>query len=126
MRGIEAELDGSLIGGSPEVGEEVADLLLAGVEDLAGGGGVDCGGHTLTKLLEAAMQLLQEGVGGQGGFGGHELLLCDGAIGWRARPLQPSFPLKVGAPERFATPEALGRETRFARRNKIAIKRGGK
>jgi hypothetical protein len=75
LRGIEAELDGGLKGGSPEVGEEVADLLLAGIDDLAGGGGVDGGRHVLTELLEAATQLLQEGVGGQGGFGGHGLLL---------------------------------------------------
>jgi hypothetical protein len=81
LRGIEAELDGGLIGGLPEVGEEVADLLFTGVDDLAGRGGVDGGSHTLTKLLEAATQLLQEGVGRQGGFGGHDLLLRDGAIG---------------------------------------------
>ena len=74
MRGVEAELDGGLVGGPPEVGEEVADLLLAGVDDRPGGGGVDSGGHTLTKLLEAAAQLLQESVGGQSGFGGHALL----------------------------------------------------
>jgi hypothetical protein len=75
LRGIEAELDGGLIGGLSEVGEEVADFLLASIDDLAGGGGVDGGSHTLTKLLEAATHLLQEGVGGQGGFGGHERLL---------------------------------------------------
>ena len=33
----EADLPGSLIGGSAEVGEEVADLLFAGVDDLASG-----------------------------------------------------------------------------------------
>ena len=34
LRGVEAELDCGLVGGSPEVGEEVANLLLAGVDDL--------------------------------------------------------------------------------------------
>lgn len=75
MRGIEAELDGGLKGGLPEVGEEVADLLLTSVDDRPSGGSVDGGSHTLTKLLEAAAQLFQEGVGGQGGFGRHEILL---------------------------------------------------
>jgi hypothetical protein len=75
LRGIEAELDGGLVGGQSEVGEEVADFLLASIDDLAGGGGVDRGRHPLTELLEAAAQLLQEGVDGQGGFGGHERLL---------------------------------------------------
>jgi len=68
-------LDGDLIGDLPEVGEEVADLLLAGVDDRSGGGPVDGGSHPLAKLLEAAAQQVQEGVGGQGGFGRHELLL---------------------------------------------------
>ena len=58
MRGVEAELDGGLVGGLSEVGEEVADLLLAGVDDRPGGGGVDGGGNALTELLEAAAQLL--------------------------------------------------------------------
>ena len=57
MRGVEAELDGGLKRGQSEVGEEVADLLLAGVDDLAGGGEVDRSGHILTKLLEATAQL---------------------------------------------------------------------
>jgi hypothetical protein len=81
LRGIEAELEGGLIGGLPKLGEEVADLLLAGVDDRPGGGSVDGGSHPLTKLLEAAPQLLEEGVGGQEGFGGHGLLRCGGATG---------------------------------------------
>lgn len=81
MRGIEAELDGGLKGGLPEVREEVADFLLAGIDDLAGRGGVDGGGHPLTKLLEAVAQLFQEGVGGQGGFGRHDLHLLGKANG---------------------------------------------
>jgi hypothetical protein len=95
LRGIEAELDGGLKGGLSEVGEEVADFLLASIDDRPDGGSVDGGSHTLTKLLEAAAQLFQEGVGGQGGFGGHELLLGGGANGGRARTPQPRFPLNA-------------------------------
>jgi hypothetical protein len=104
LRGVEAELDGGLEGGLSEVGEEVANLLLAGVDDLTGGGTVDGCGYPLTKLLEAATQQVHEGVGGQGRFGGHGLLLLHKANGYRARLRRPSFPLNLGAPERFATP----------------------
>ena len=62
MRGIGAELDGGLIGGLSEVREEVADLLLAGIDDLTGGRLVDSGGHLLTQLLEALAQLFQQRV----------------------------------------------------------------
>lgn len=53
MRGIEAELNGGLKGGLSKVGKEVANFLLAGVDDLAGGSRVDGGSHSLTELLEA-------------------------------------------------------------------------
>ena len=92
MRGVEAELDGGLEGGLSEVGEEVADLLLAGVDNLPGGGTIDSRSHPLTKLLEAATQLFHEGVGGQGRFGGHGLLLLHKVNGYRARLRRPSFP----------------------------------
>jgi len=68
-------LDGGLISGQSEVGEEVADFLLAGIDDLAGGGGVDCGRHILTESLEVAAKLIQEGIGGDGRFRGHGRLL---------------------------------------------------
>src|SRR5690348_15467637 len=71
LRGVAAELQGGLVGGLSEVGEEVADLLLAGVDDVAGGGAVDGIGHVLTELLEAAAQLVQQGGRRQGGFGRH-------------------------------------------------------
>jgi hypothetical protein len=74
LRGVLAELEGGLVGDCSEVSEKVADLLLAGVDDLAGRGGVDGGSHLVTKLLEAAAQLLQESIGSQGRFGGHGLL----------------------------------------------------
>jgi len=81
LRGIEAELHGGLVGGLPEVSEEVTDLLLRGIDDLPGGGVVDGGGHILTKLLEAAAQLFQEGGGGNGRFSGHGLLRMGKANG---------------------------------------------
>ena len=81
LRGVEAELNGGLIGGLSEVSEEVTDLLLRGVDDLTGRGLVDGGGHILTKLLEAATQLFQEGGDGNGRFEGHELLLVGGKTG---------------------------------------------
>ena len=74
MRGVGAELQGDLVGGLSEVGEEVANRLLAGVDDLAGGGAVDGGGHVLTQLLETAAQLMQQSVRRPGGFGKHRLL----------------------------------------------------
>src|SRR4051812_29301131 len=72
LRGVGAELQGGLVSGLAEVREEVADLLLAGVNDLASGGTVDGGSHVLTQLLEAAAQLVQQGVCRQGGFGRHD------------------------------------------------------
>jgi len=104
LRGIEAELNRGLVGGLSEVSEEVTDLLLTGIDDLTGGGLVDGGGHILTKLLEAAAQLFSEGGGGNGRLEGHGLLLVGKASDHHARSPRPSFPLNVGAPERFATP----------------------
>ena len=71
MRGIGAELQGGLVGGLAEVRKEVADLLLAGVDDLAGGSTVDGGGHVPAQLLEAALQLSQQSVRRQGRFASH-------------------------------------------------------
>src|SRR5580692_1491312 len=75
LRGVGAELHGGLVGGPSEVGEEVADFLLAGVDDLAGRGGIDGRGDVLTKLLKATAQLFQQSVRRQGRFGGHACLL---------------------------------------------------
>ena len=75
MRGLGAELDGGLIGGLAEVSEEVADPFLAAVDDLAGRSGVDGVGHILTKLLEAAPQLIQQDVRRQKRCGWHGVLL---------------------------------------------------
>jgi hypothetical protein len=54
LLGLEAELDGGLVGKLAETSEEVANLLLAGIDDLAGWGLVDGVGHPLTELLELA------------------------------------------------------------------------
>ena len=72
MRGVGAELDGGLIGGLAEVGEEVADLLLTGVDDVSGRCLVDGVGHVSTELLKASTQLFQQGVRRQGRLGRHE------------------------------------------------------
>jgi hypothetical protein len=47
-------LDGGLVGELAETSEEVANLLLAGIDDLAGWGLVDGVGYPLTELLELA------------------------------------------------------------------------
>jgi len=64
-------LQGGLVGVAAEVGEEVADLLLTGVDDVAGRGLVDGVGDATAEFLEAAAQALQEGVGGNGWQGVH-------------------------------------------------------
>ena len=84
MRGVGAELEGGLVGGLAEVREEVADLLLASVDNLASGGTVDGGSHVLTQLLEAAAQLVQQGVRRQGGFGRHGFSTEMRAMGTRS------------------------------------------
>jgi hypothetical protein len=55
-------LEGDLIGGLSEVGKQVADLLLAGIDDLTVGRLVNGGGHRRTQLLEPATQLFPKGV----------------------------------------------------------------
>src|SRR4051794_33433805 len=64
LLGLEAELDGGLVGGLAEAGQEVADLLLAGVDDLAGWRVVDGIGHPPAEPLELSAELLDEGLGG--------------------------------------------------------------
>ena len=62
MGGVGAELNGGLVGGLSEVGEEIANPLLTGVDDLTGGGLVNGVSDILTELLEAAAELVEEGV----------------------------------------------------------------
>src|ERR687884_1997327 len=64
LLGLEAELDRGLVGGLAEAGEEIADLLLAGVDDLPGWGLVDGLGHPPAEVLELLAQLLDESLGG--------------------------------------------------------------
>ncbi len=105
LRGVGAELNRSLIGGLSEVRQKVADLLLAGIDDLTGGRLVDGGGHLLTQVLEASTQLFQKDVRRQGRFGRHRRLRRGKRISDTVK-LQPNFPFNVGAPESFATPRA--------------------
>jgi hypothetical protein len=79
LRGIESELDGGLVGGQPEVGEEVANFLLGSVDDLAGRGLVDGGGHVGAEPLEAAAELLEKVLGSELGLVGHEGALARGS-----------------------------------------------
>jgi hypothetical protein len=68
-------LKGGLIGGRAEVCQQVANLLLTGVDDLTGRSLVDGGSHILAQLLEAAAQLIHKGPRRQKRFHCHELLL---------------------------------------------------
>jgi hypothetical protein len=54
LRGIQSQLHGGLEGGLAELGEQAADFLLGGVDDLTRRRPVDGLGHALTQLLEAA------------------------------------------------------------------------
>jgi hypothetical protein len=109
LRGIKAELNGGLIGGLSEVSQEVADFLLAGVDDLARRSRIDGSGDILAKSLETLTQLFQKILGGNGRFEGHGLLLSSIGNVQHARPPRPGFPLSLGAPERFATPTECAR-----------------
>jgi hypothetical protein len=71
LRGFESELEGGLEGGGAEVSEQVADLLLAGVDDLPGGGLVDGVGHVAAERLETASQLFEQVLGGELGLAVH-------------------------------------------------------
>ena len=75
LRGVGAELNRSLIGGLSEVRQKVADLLLAGIDDLTAAP-VDGGGHLLTQVLKrprscsrrtSADKVGSEGTGGSAG-----------------------------------------------------------
>src|SRR5437763_4686130 len=71
FRGIDFHLQGLLVGLAPEVGEQVADLLLAVVDDLAGRGLVDGVGDALAQSLELAAEGLEQGFRGERGEGVH-------------------------------------------------------
>jgi hypothetical protein len=73
--GVGAELEGDLVSSQSKDGEQIANLLLAGVDNLTGGSLVDGGGDISAELLEADAELLLEGVRRQSGIAGHWLLL---------------------------------------------------
>src|SRR4051794_20595662 len=79
LLGPEAELDSGLVGGLAEAGQEVANLLLTGVDDLAGWGLVDGIGHPPAELLELNAELLHEGLGGDLRWAIHGWFL---GVGW--------------------------------------------
>ena len=60
MRGVETELEGGLESGLAEVSEEIADLLLALIDDLTRLGLVDRRCHLPTQFLERAAHLHQQ------------------------------------------------------------------
>jgi hypothetical protein len=61
LRGVQTHLQGGLVSLAAEGSEEVADLLLAGVDDAAGGRLVDGLGDVLAEALEARTQQFLEG-----------------------------------------------------------------
>jgi len=63
LRGVGAELYGEVVGGQSEVRQQVADLLLTGVDDLTGGSFVDGLSDVTAELLESVAELLLERVG---------------------------------------------------------------
>src|SRR5262245_24724860 len=91
LLGLEAELDSGLGGGLAEARQEIADLLLAGVDDPAGWRPVDGIGHPPAELLELLAELLQEGLGGDLRLALHGLIL---GVCW-AKANGPPGPLAV-------------------------------
>ena len=97
MRGIKTGLHGGLIRLLAEVGEEVADLLLAGIKDVPGGCLVDSVGDLLTETLEALAELFAQGIGGKLRLGVHAGLRRQ--KGWSSnsgRHGQAKLPLQSG------------------------------
>src|SRR3954466_1207212 len=107
LLGLEAELDGGLVGGLVEAGQEIADPLLAGVDDPAGGGLVDGIGHPPAELLELGAELLDEGLGGDLRWIIHGWFLGVGSAEANASP-GPSAVHRL----RYALPEDLPRPIR--------------
>jgi hypothetical protein len=75
LRGVGTELKGGLIGGRAEVCQKVANLFLAGVDDLTGRCLVDSGRHIVTQSREVAAELIQKGLSRHQRFRGHAFLL---------------------------------------------------
>src|SRR5262245_9201992 len=92
LLGGKAELQGGLVGLHAEAGEQVADLLLAVVDDLAGGGAVDRVGDVLAEALELVFELGHEVAGGSLGLRVH-LPPNRGGKGRLGLPSRPSHPM---------------------------------
>src|SRR4051812_38151682 len=116
LLGLEAELDGGLVGGLAEAGQEVADRLLAGVDDPAGWGLVDGIGHPPAELLELGAELLDEGLGGDLRWTIHGWFLGVGSAEANGSP----EPLAVHR-LRYALPEDLPRPAPDPARSRRAI-----
>src|SRR5262245_31447776 len=79
LGGIQTQLHGGLVSELAEGGEELGDLFLAGVDDLAGGCLVDGVGDAAEDLFEFATEGIDQGVGGQLRLGWHADLRARGA-----------------------------------------------
>src|SRR3954447_15827318 len=104
LLGPEAELDSGLVGGLAEAGQEIADLLLAGVDDLAGRSLVDGIDHPPAELLELLAQPLHEVLGADLRWALHRFFLGVGLVEANG----PPGPL-AGHRLRYALPEDLPR-----------------
>jgi hypothetical protein len=92
---LEAELEGGLVGGQPEVGEQVAGLLFGGVDDLPGRGSVDRRGYVRAELLELTAQLLEQILGRKLGLVIHRGALRRGSRGRRAQRRHRTFHRRI-------------------------------
>src|SRR3954470_1320525 len=79
LRGIKSHLHGRLVSLSSERSQEVAHLLLTGVDDLSGRSAVDGLRDLFTEFLEVSAQLFAEGIGTELRLGVHENFRKGGA-----------------------------------------------
>src|SRR5262249_28018958 len=91
LLGGEAELHGGLVGVLAEAGEQVADLLLAIVDDLAWGGVVDRLGDVLAEAFELVLELGHEVAGGSLGLWVHLPPKREGTGGPDFRAVPPTL-----------------------------------
>src|SRR5262245_20719747 len=122
----EAELDGGLGGGLAEGRQEIADLLLAGVDDLTGWRLVDGIGHPPAELLELRAERLHEGLGGELRWVIHGSFLRACLAEAKGPPgTLGCSPPKMRPPGRLGTPAPLPRPINDRQRTSSAIKSGG-
>src|SRR3954449_5397175 len=106
LLGLEAELNSGLVGGLAEARQEIANLLLAGVDDVAGRSLVDGIGHPPAKPLELLTQLLHKGLGGDVRLVIHGVFLgaCLAESNGPSGPGPGLVTARIRPPGRFATP----------------------